>query len=150
MLELKFKKLNENAVAPKRATPGSAAFDIVGISKKEVYHEVYANLLYIEYKTGLAFEIPPGHVGLLFPRSSISNYSLSLCNAVGILDSDFRGEVTFRFKPTSSGQYRNFEYKDGNKIGQLVIMPIPEVELKEVQELSSTERDIGGYGSTGI
>ena len=94
----------------------------------------------------LAVEIPPGYVGLFFPRSSICKTGLSMANSVGVIDSDFRGSISLVF-------YKNTQcivpYFPGDRIGQLMIVPIPEVEYVEVEELSETERGAGGYGSTG-
>jgi dUTP pyrophosphatase len=99
----------------------------------------------MEYGTGLAVEIPEGHVGLLFPRSSISNSGLILTNSVGVIDSGYRGEIKFRFKHIPDTAY----YKPGDRIGQLIVMPYPEIDFQEVEELSSTERGEGGFGSSG-
>jgi dUTP diphosphatase len=142
---VRVKKLNENAVIPKYATPGSAAMDLTAVSEKRV---VDGSVTYLEYSTGLAIEIPPGHVGLLFPRSSISsNTTLMLNNSVGVLDSDFRGEVTFRFKTLAAGATK--KYNVGDRIGQILILPIPSIEFEAVTELTPTQRGEGGYGSSG-
>jgi dUTP pyrophosphatase len=95
----------------------------------------------------LAFEIPEGYVGLVFPRSSICKQDLILSNCVGVIDSGYRGEVMLKFKTTE-----NFArlYEVGDRIGQIIIMPYPQITLNEVEELSETERGNGGYGSTGI
>lgn len=145
-----FKKLNERAVMPIKGSEDAAGLDLTAIKKTEKYNELYGHLLYVEYDTGLAVEIPKGYVGLLCARSSVSNYNLDLANSVGVLDADFRGSIKFRFRTTGAGQFRNFEYKEGDRVGQLVIVPILNVEPKEVKELSSTIRNDGGYGSTGI
>ncbi len=97
---------------------------------------------------GLAFEIPEGHVGVLAPRSSISTKNLSLCNSIGVIDSDFRGTVTFRFRQINQGSYG--EYNIGDRIGQLMIMKVENIDMQEVTELSDTERGEGGYGSTNV
>lgn len=141
-LQVKVKKLNEKAKLPEYATDGSAGMDITATQKTPVMEGSHA---YLEYKTGLSFEIPQGHVGLLFPRSSVSKTNLMLANCVGVLDSDFRGEVTFRFKPLGSGK----AYEAGDKIGQILIVPFPHIEFQEVAELTDTVRGDGGYGSTG-
>jgi dUTP pyrophosphatase len=140
-MKIKIKKLNENAVIPKYAKNGDAGLDLVAVSQS-------SNELYIEYGTGLALEIPEGYVGLIFPRSSISKYHLSMANSVGVVDSGYRGEVTVRFKRPNEGWWAK-HYEVGDKIAQLVIMPYPQVELVEVTDLSETERGAGGYGSSG-
>lgn len=138
-LQIKFKKLNSNAVMPKRGTPGAAGFDLTAVWLE-------ATETTLKYDTGIAVEIPPGYVGLLFPRSSVCKTGLSLANSVGVIDSDFRGSISFVFyKPAAC----IVPYLPGDRIGQLVIVPIPEVEYVEVEELSETDRGAGGYGSTG-
>lgn len=137
---VKIKKINDNAVLPSKSTDGSAGYDITACEIVEKGH-------YLEAKTGLSFEIPEGYVGLLFPRSSISNKpNRMLLNSVGVLDSDYRGEVTFRF---SLNDIEN-RYKVGEKIGQIVIIKHELIEFLEVNELSDTGRGSGGYGSTGV
>ncbi len=142
---VKIKKLHENAVVPKYATDGSAGMDLTAVTEKRF---VEGAITYIEYGTGLAFEVPPGYVALLFPRSSISsNTTLMLNNSVGVLDSDFRGEVTFRFKTMAVGSTK--KYSVGDRIGQILIVPYPKVEFQEATELNDTKRGTGGYGSSG-
>lgn len=145
MLPVKIKKLNENAVIPKYSTDGSAGLDLTAISEK-VFME--GPITYVEYGTGLSFEIPNGFVGLIFPRSSISsNTTLMLANSVGVIDSDYRGEVTFRFKNIS--QLGGKKYKVGDRIGQLLILPYPKIDFNEVDNLDESKRGSSGYGSTG-
>jgi dUTP pyrophosphatase len=104
---------------------------------------------YVEYGTNLAFEIPNGFVGLLFSRSSISKYDLSLCNSVGVIDSGYRGEIKLRFKTIYNYNPRKI-YNIGDRIGQLVLVPflIPKVEV--VEDLSNTSRSLNGFGSSGV
>jgi len=139
-MNVKIKKLNNNAVVPVYAKPGDAGLDLTATSKDE-------NQLYIEYGTGLAMQIPEGHVGLVFPRSSISKYHLATANAVGVIDSGYRGEITVRFKKTSDLFPKLYEI--GDRIAQLVVIPYPNVEFEQVTELDATERGSGGYGSSG-
>jgi dUTP pyrophosphatase len=98
------------------------------------------------YGTGLAFEIPQGYVGLVFPRSSNAKKDLWLTNSVGVIDSGYRGEVMFKYRPVS---YKEREYAVGERVGQLIIMPYPHIEFEEVNTLSESERSTGGYGSSG-
>lgn len=138
-MKIKFKKLNPNAVMPKLGTSGAAGFDLTAISLE-------VTDMTLKYDTGIAVEIPTGYVGLVFPRSSVCKTGLSLANSVGVIDSDYRGSISFVFyKPMPC----IVPYLPGDRIGQLVIMPIPEVEFVEAEELSETERGEGGYGSTG-
>lgn len=139
-IELKIKKLHSEAVIPQYAKPGDAGLDLVAIS--EEWNE---DNTMVTYGTGLAIEIPEGHVGLIFPRSSISKTTLNLSNSVGVIDSGYRGPIMFKFRYLENGDV----YEVGDRIGQLVIMEIPKVSIIEVQELSSTERGEGGFGSTG-
>lgn len=144
-LPVKVKKLSDKATVPAYATDGSCGLDLTATSEKTVIDGVNT---YIEYGTDLAFQIPEGFVGLLFPRSSISsNTTLVLSNSVGVIDQDYTGEIRFRFKMLAP--FGNKKYKVGERIGQLVIMPVPKVDLEEVTELTKTVRGDGGYGSSG-
>lgn len=165
-MKVKIKKLNANAVIPTYATDGSAGMDLTATSK---WIDDEGNTC---YGVGLAFEIPKGYVGLLFPRSSNAKKDLLLSNSVGVLDSDYRGEVTFKFKPIYSvvnpisilwqryicrkkivdidcSILHGNEYNVGDRIGQIIIVKHPTIEFVESEELSKTTRDKGGYGSTG-
>jgi dUTP pyrophosphatase len=138
-MKLKVKKLHPDATIPKYANPGDAASDLTCIDDGNW------RLGYVEYRTGLAFEIPAGHVMLIFPRSSISTTPFSLSNAVGVIDSGYRGEVTCRFRYTDTiGRYSK-----GNRVAQFIILPYPTIECEETNELTPTQRGTGGYGSTG-
>lgn len=137
---LLFKKLHKDAVLPKTALPGDAGRDMTAVSI-EYYNS------YVEYATGVACEIPPGHVGLLFARSSVTNKDLILKNAVGVLDSSYRGEIKFRFYRTNG--VKSNVYGVGDRIGQLVVMPINTDTEAWAEELSDTTRGTSGYGSTG-
>lgn len=173
-MEVKIKRLVDGAVIPTYAKPGDAGMDMTATSR---VFDKYGN---VEYGTGIAMEIPSGYVGLLFPRSSICKHDLSLSNSVGVIDSGYRGEIKFKFKPTLaymtfgacedihgvSHDSDSFDfvgivgdntkdsvipaiYEVGDKIGQIIILPYPHIELTEVSELSTTDRGEGGYGSTG-
>jgi dUTP pyrophosphatase len=101
----------------------------------------------VVYGTGLALEIPEGYVGLIFPRSSISKTSLSLANCVGVIDSGYRGEILLKFRTDANN--KTGHYTIGDRIGQLLIIPYPQIEFEEVLELSDTIRSGGGFGSSG-
>jgi len=94
----------------------------------------------------LAMEVPEGYVGLIFPRSSISKTDHYLRNSVGVIDSGYRGEIKIRMSTPLLG---GVEYKEGDRIAQLIIMKLPWVNIEEVEELSDTDRGDGGFGSTG-
>ena len=141
MEKVKIKRLHKDAVIPSYSRQGDAGMDLVATSK---FYDDFDNVC---YGTGLALEIPEGHVGLLFPRSSISKTDLTLRNSVGIIDSGYRGEITFKFNNILMSSCEPYNVKE--RIGQLIIMPYPTIEFEEVKELSTTERGEGGYGSTG-
>lgn len=139
-MDVKFKKLDKNAVLPSYANPGDAGLDLTAIRAERANG-------YIEYYTGLSIEIPDGFVGLIFPRSSISKKQQILSNSVGVIDSGYRGEIKFRFKSLGTLDGKQI-YSPGDKIGQLVIMPFPKVTVVESNELSDTQRNLGGFGSS--
>ena len=152
-MKVNVKKLDSNAVVPTYAKHGDAGMDLTAISKN---YDEHGNVC---YGTQLAFEIPNGFVGLLFPRSSNTKKDLILGNSVGVIDSGYRGEVVLKFKAIDT-QYlqdgkltflkRDFmkEYNIGDRIGQIVIIPVPQIEFNVVDELSITDRGVGGFGST--
>lgn len=141
-MNVKIKKLSEDAKLPTYGKNGDAGMDLTAITKK-------STMGYIEYGTGLAIEIPEGYVGLVYPRSSISKYDLALANSVGIIDSGYRGEIMLRFKRIESFYKQKDIYMLGDKVAQLIIIPYPKIVLEVMQELSQTERNEGGFGSTG-
>ena len=140
-MKIKVKKINENAVIPKYSKPGDAGLDLTAVS---IVSNTTSQVI---YDTGLAIEIPEEHVGLIFPRSSICNYDLELSNSVGVVDSGYRGTIRFVFNKTNG--IDSLKYKVGDRIGQLLILPYPEIELVEVNELNDSERGHKGFGSTG-
>lgn len=144
-MELKFKRLEDAAVLPIRGTKGAAGIDLTCIKIDTVINE--ANQLMLVYHTGLAVEIPAGYVGLLIPRSSIWKKSLWLTDNVGVIDSDYTGEIIAVMKATTDAIPA--VYQKGERFCQLVIVPVPEYEITEVSELTPTERGEGGFGSTG-
>ena len=143
-MTLKIKRVAENAVLPVKATKGSAGYDLTVSSVTIEYSE--DGVAVINYNSGIAVEIEEGHVGLLLPRSSIYRKSLTLTNCVGIIDSDYRGPVMAKFKLNTNTAPS--VYREGERFAQLVIMPITDAKIEEVESLSETERGEGGYGST--
>ena len=143
-MELKFKKLNEKAVLPTRSHSTDAGLDLTTYGFTQ---EVDASgKLVLVYHTGLAVEIPEGYIGLLFMRSSVASKSLLLTNAVGILDSGYRGEIMGKFKITTDAIPT--VYQEGERVMQLIVMPYPQVEPIFVEELSDGDRGEKGYGSS--
>ena len=144
IMELKFKKLHEKAVLPSRSHSTDAGLDLTTYGFTQ---EVDASgKLILVYHTGLAVEIPEGYMGLLFMRSSVANKSLTLSNAVGILDSGYRGEIMGKFKITTDAIPT--VYQEGERVLQLIVMPYPQVEPIFVEELSDGDRGEKGYGSS--
>lgn len=142
-VEVKIKLLEQHAFVPRYAKEGDAGMDLMACSGGTYDPDND----YIEYGTGIALEIPKGYVGLIFPRSSISKTPHSLCNAVGVIDSSYRGEVICRFRTNPDREH--MEYRVGDRIAQLMIMPYPQVSFKQVEDLSDTDRGEGGFGSSG-
>jgi dUTP pyrophosphatase len=155
-MKVKIKKLHPDAVIPAYSKKGDAGLDLTAVTREV---DGYGNIV---YNTGLAIEIPDGYVGLLFPRSSNCKVDLILTNHVGVVDSGYRGAITFKYaKYRENGLDKDImrydpidttypiQYNVGDRIGQLLIIPYPQIELEEAAELSDSERGTGGYGSTG-
>ncbi len=143
-MQVKVKKLREDAVIPKFATSGSACFDLVALDSADFYGpEIGPKAM----GTGLAFEVPEGHVMLIFARSGLAtNMGLRPANCVGVIDSDYRGEVIVQLH---SDRLAMQHITPGTRIAQAMIIKLPEYELVEADTLSDTERGSGGFGSTG-
>jgi dUTP pyrophosphatase len=142
-MKVRIKKLNENAVIPTYAKDGDAGMDLVATSI------ISENDTQITYGIGLALEIPNGFVGLIFPRSSVRKTRLMLSNCVGVVDSGYRGELQATFNKINQNSIAENDYKVGDRVAQIMIIPHPPIEFKEVNDLSETERGEGGFGSTG-
>jgi dUTP pyrophosphatase len=143
-IKVKIKKLNENAVIPTYSKDGDAGMDLTITS---IISETTTD---VSYGFGVAMEIPIGFVGLIFPRSSVRKYDLSLTNAVGVIDSGYRGELQATFKKTNWLKGDNSEkYKIGDRGAQIIIIPYPQIQFIESDELSNSDRGTGGFGSTG-
>lgn len=145
-MDVKFKKLHDDAKIPSYAHDTDAGLDLTAVSFTQEFDK--SNKLVLVYHTGLAVEIPEGYVGLIFMRSSISNKSISLTNAVAVIDSGYRGELLLKYKITTDSLPTI--YQPGEKIGQLIIIPYPKINPIEAEELSSSDRNEGGFGSTDI
>ncbi len=163
-MKIQFKKLVPEAVKPKFGKPGDAGADLVATSVD------FSRDHQVVYGTGIAVDIPEGMVGLIFPRSSIRDKEITLSNSVGVIDSGYRGEimVTFNIRMDNIiaqeiGEAESLEelseqlydipydvYNIGDRIAQLVVIPVPLAQYVEVDELSETERGTAGHGSTGV
>jgi dUTP pyrophosphatase len=142
-MKVRIKKLNENAIIPSYAKDGDAGMDLVATSI------ISTTSTQITYGIGLALEIPNGFVGLIFPRSSVRKTRLMLSNCVGVIDSGYRGELQATFNKINNDSVSENDYKVGDRIAQIMIIPHPPIEFEEADELSDTERGDGGFGSTG-
>ena len=178
MINIPFKKFNEDAVIPTKAHKPDAGFDLTCTSIKDTDK-------YVQYGTGIGMHIPLGYVGLIFPRSSVTKKDLMLKNSIGVIDSGYLGEISFRFwklkhnsqihridinslpdnssiddyieKYTKMGvqikdmpkMNRVFEqYEVGDRIGQIIFFELPQVTFEEVDDLEDSDRGTGGYGSS--
>lgn len=143
---VKFKKISPDAISPSYSKEGDAGMDLT------ITSIISESEFDITYGFGIAVEIPKGFVGLIFPRSSIRKYDLSLTNCVGVIDSGYRGEIQATFKKVfgkNDVRLDELDYKVGDRIAQIMIIPYPSVNFVEVDELSQTDRGEGGFGSTG-
>lgn len=177
MTTVRFQRLTEKAVLPSYAKPGDAGLDLVATSMR---YDIEGD--YIEYGTGLSVEIPAGFEGQVRMRSSVSDLLIILCNGVGTVDSNYRGEIKARFRmiPDASETmtelmdqqdevcytFTHYAYQQaleamninlapaycyatGDRVVQLVIASVPQIEVVEAQTLTETARGEGGFGSTG-
>jgi dUTP pyrophosphatase len=140
-MKVRIKKLSETAVIPSYAKSGDAGMDLIATS---IINE---DIFQITYGLGIALEIPKGFVGLVFPRSSIRKTGLQLSNSVGVIDSGYRGELQATFNKVFG--VASTTYEVGDRVAQIMIIPHPEIEFEETNELSNTERGEGAFGSTG-
>ena len=145
-MEIKIKKLHPNAIIPKYAKDGDAGLDLVAVSCKVLVDSLTDEDTKVEVDSGIAIEIPKGYVGLIFPRSSIKGTGVRLTNCVGVIDSGYRGSIKAYFDIVDKSLVY---YEKGDKFAQLLILPYPQIEFKEVNELSETERGDKGFGSSG-
>ena len=144
-MQVKIKKLREDAITPTYATDGSACFDLYSTVDCTVRSEARMHPV---IDTGIAFEIPEGHVMLVYSRSGHGfKNDVSLSNAVGVIDSDYRG--CLGVKLVNDGT-KDFIVEKGDRIAQGMIIKYDRISFVEVESLSETERGEGGFGSTGI
>jgi len=148
---LKIKKIHPDAITPTYATDGSACFDLyacgIGVEDCQAVYPEFSQLI----RTGLAFEIPKGHVMMIYSRSGHGfKNDIRLSNCVGVIDSDYRGELMVKLCSDAVHLDDGMDVKDGDRIAQAMIIPVDRVEFEVVEELSDTERGDGGFGSTGV
>lgn len=135
-LTLKVKRLTETAKLPTKAKDGDAAFDLYSDEPSVECHFGHP------IRTGIAAEIPDGYFGLVLGRSSVAKRGADVI--AGVIDSGYRGEWHVQIHG-----FTKVEFERGDKIGQVVILPVPQVEVVEVDELSPSARGSGGFGSSG-
>lgn len=145
-MNIKVKKISENAKLPFRATEGSAGADLFACIQEDIVIGSSERRL---IPTGIAIEINDKNCGaFIFPRSSVSSkYGISLANCVGVIDSDYRGEILVSMINHSNA---DFVVHNGDRIAQMVILPVVIPVFEECSELNDTQRGNGGFGSTGI
>ena len=143
-MNIKYKVLNELAKEPTRGSEYAAGYDLYAATDREVSLFPHTTQL---IGTGLAFELPDGHFGAVYARSGLaSKKGLRPANCVGVVDSDYRGEVMVALHNHSD---LPAEVESGERVAQLVIAPFLKAEFNVVESLSDTDRGEGGFGSTG-
>jgi len=142
LIELPIQRLHADAVVPQRAYTGDAGLDLASCERVELDPGERALV-----GTGLAVAIPEGYAGFVQPRSGLAaRHGLTVVNSPGLVDSGYRGEL--RVVLLNTDRTEPFVVEPGMRIAQLVVLPIPELELVEVDELPSTERGVRGFGSS--
>jgi dUTP diphosphatase len=142
LIELPIQRLRDDAVVPERAYTGDAGLDLSACERIELEPGERALV-----GTGLAIAIPEGYAGFVQPRSGLATrHGLTIVNSPGLVDSGYRGELRVVLLNTDASE--PFVVEPGMRIAQLVVLPIPEFELVEVDELPSSERGVRGFGSS--
>jgi dUTP pyrophosphatase len=142
-MSLRVARLDARARLPTRAHPGDAGLDLYAIQSAVLAPGDRASIA-----TGIAVEIPPGHAGLVLPRSGLAaRHGISVVNAPGLIDADYRGEV--RVLLLNTDRERPFALAGGDRIAQLVVVAVAIAEVDEVPALTDTVRGAGGFGSSG-
>ena len=141
-LKIKIKKLHPDAVVPKYATAGAACFDLVSIDEMAIGAGAAHT-----FRTGLAFDVPTGWAMMVYSRSGHGfKHGVRLANCVGVIDSDYRGEVQVRL---ANDGLTTIRICPGDRIAQAMLVPNPRVHFEVTSELADTDRGAGGFGSTG-
>jgi len=142
VIEVAIQRLREDAVVPARAYSGDAGLDLAACDRVELGPGERAVV-----PTGLAVAIPDGYAGFVQPRSGLaSRHGISVVNAPGLIDAGYRGEIRVVLLNTDSRE--TFVVEPGMRIAQLVVLPVPELELVETEELPESERGVRGFGSS--
>ncbi len=144
-MKVKIQYLSQKATRPEYATDGSAGMDLTAVMEQPVVLKVGGRAM---IPTGIAMQIPQGYGGFIFPRSGLAyKKGISMANCVGVIDSDYTGEIKVVLHNISGHDYT---VNPGDRVAQLVFLPVPQAELEEVDELEETRRGSGGFGSTGF
>jgi dUTP diphosphatase len=142
VIELPIRRLRDDAVIPERAYADDAGLDLAACERHELGPGERATV-----GTGLAVAIPPGHAGFVQPRSGLAaRHGLTVVNSPGLVDAGYRGEIRVVLLNTDAREA--FTVEPGMRIAQLVVLPVPELELVEVEELPESERGVRGFGSS--
>jgi dUTP pyrophosphatase len=141
-LKISFKKLDNKASSPQRGSDYAAGWDLTATSMTKERG-------IISYGTSIGIEIPKGYFAILAARSSVYRTDLILANGLGIIDSDYRGELIFKFRILHEGEYPKV-YNIGDRVGQLIILSHATPDWVEADVLGDTDRGSGGFGSSGI
>ncbi len=143
-MNINIKRTNPYAILPRYASAGAAGLDLTACLEEPLTLAPGARAI---VPTGIAVDLPPQHVGLLFARSGLAvMQGLTLSNGVGVIDCDYRGELQVGLIHLGTEPYT---LQPGERIAQLAILPVARVQPIEVEELSHTRRGAGGFGSTG-
>jgi len=148
-VEVKIKKLHPNAQIPKYSREGDAGLDLTAVTINYI-EDQDGRLDILEIGTGLAVEIPFGYVGLIYPRSSIFKFDLMLVNSVGVIDSNYRGELILKYKISDRQKREWLLFGEGDRVAQIVIIPYPQINFVETKDLSDSNRGAHGFGSSGV
>jgi dUTP pyrophosphatase len=142
-MQLRVIRLADRARLPSRAHPGDAGLDLHACERTTIGPGERASV-----GTAIAIEVPPGHAGLVVPRSGLaSRHGIALVNSPGVIDSGYRGEI--RVVLLNTDRARSFEIEPGDRIAQLLLTPVAEAEPVEAAGLASSARGGGGFGSSG-
>lgn len=144
-MKVKIQYVSQKATRPEYATDGSAGMDLTAAMDQPITLKVGGRAM---IPTGIAIQIPEGYGGFVFPRSGLAyKKGISMANCVGVIDSDYTGEIKVVLHNISGHDYT---VNPGDRVAQLVFLPVPRAELEEVEELEETRRGSGGFGSTGF
>ena len=140
---LRVRRLHPAAVLPRRAHPGDAGLDLCAVAACELAPGARARV-----PTGIAVELPPGHAGLVVPRSGLAaRHGIAVVNAPGLIDEGYRGEVAVLLLNTD--REHAFAVEPGMRVAQLVVTPVAVPEVQEAEALTASVRGDGGFGSSG-